>query len=424
VELVNDAAARLLPSGLADASAPLASSMPDGPLRRALEAVAAARRDGRSTSVEAEAEVRGASGPRSVRASVQDLPGSGGLIAVLRDVTEERELARAKVRLFDNLTHDLRSPMTAILGFARMLRTGESGPVGDEQTECLDRILEQGERLLSLVDAQLDIVRLEGGAGRVDKTEVDVEGILSEVIGGFAAAAQARGIALAREPAAEGREVPKILGDARLVYRLFANLVGNALKFTPERGRVSVAARPHQGGAEITVADSGIGISKEDQARLFERFVRVGAPRREASGHGLGLSIVKEIVEQHGGRITVESEGLRRGTLFRVFLPGARVEATAPDADSAPGKRPRRVLLLMEDARSGGIETLRRALGESGDSLRIVSSRDRLGDEARDFRPHTILVSGTAEAAAEAEKTIRALPGNARARGIAVERVS
>lgn len=428
VELVNDAAARILPASLAEGSAPLASRLPLGPLRRALEAMAAARRDGRSAPVEAEGEVASASGPRAVRASVQDLPGSGGVIALLRDVTEERELARTKERLFDNLTHDLRSPMTAILGFARLMRAAECGPVTAEQEECLDRMAEQGGRLLSLVDAQLDIVRLESGTARVEKSEVDVDKILSEVASGYAAAAQSRGIDLGREPAGEGDEALRISGDPRLVYRLFANLVGNAVKFTPEHGTVRVAARQAKGGVEVTVADSGIGISRADQERLFGRFVRVGAPRREASGHGLGLSIVKEIVEQHGGTIAVESDGEARGTLFRVWLPADAKAKPAAAAEEAgkPAPRPERLprprrVLVLDDGAHAGIDALRAALGERGDTLRIVSSHARLCEEARAFRPHSIVVPERASAGAAA--AIRALGGDERTRDIEVVRV-
>ncbi len=403
VERANEAARRLLP--FARQGAPLVDRMPDGTLKEAIRSVANSRR-----AAEAEGDIPAEDGRRVVRASVHRLQGFDGIIAVFRDVTCEKEETIARERLFGNLTHDLRSPMTAILGFARMLRAGEHCDDVDERHECLDTIIGQGERLLSLVDAQLDVLRLEGVAGGCEKVPIDLERILSEVTGSLAIHANERGVSLTRTRIEGPHEV---WGDARLLYRLFANLVSNAVKFTPSGGTVTVSSRPLEDGVEVAVRDSGIGIAPADQKRLFHRFARVGAPRAQANGHGLGLSIVKEIVDQHRGRIEVESEGENRGTTFRVVLPSrpvARRESSvvAAPPPAIPG-RPRRVLVL--DRSGSPTEALRRALAATDASIRFVTSADRIEEEATLFRPHSILAA-TADDADAARDVLRAMAGS------------
>lgn len=415
IELANDAAARLL-RGASEGSGtiagrPLVEVLPEGEIRKAMEA---ARRGGSGASAPVETDVEidvGASDERSVRTLrviVQDLPGSGGLIAVLGDVTAERELAQAKERLFGNLTHDLRSPMSAIIGFSEVLRSGESGPTTSTQLECLDRIVEQGNRLLSLMDEQLDIARLESGTRGIESLPVDLEGILREVTGGLQGLARERGVALSTE----ATEIPLVPGDSSLLYRLFANLVGNALKFTPAGGsvRVTYRATAPDDTVEVAVSDTGIGISLEDQRRLFKRFVRVGGSARE-SGHGLGLAIVKEIVEQHGGTIAVESDGPGRGTTFRVRIPSAllaegdvepgsppapstREAPAAPAGDAGPARSRRRVesRVLLLDLGRGVAPRVGKMLFQAGLAIRIVPSAERFREEMRAFRPTALVV--------------------------------
>jgi signal transduction histidine kinase len=216
-----------------------------------------------------------------------------------------------------SMSHELKTPLNAILGFSDLLR--------DETAEAsaargyADDIQAAGRRLLALLTDVLDLARLEDGSDALRRETVDLALALGEVAASQRAQAAGRGIAL--EVAAAGAGAAQ--ADARKLKQLLAQLVSNAVKFTPDGGRVTLAAARSADGRwhEISVADTGIGIAAADRARLFQPFVQLDAAlSRRFGGTGLGLALAKRIAELHGGEVGVESEP-GKGSVFTVRLP-------------------------------------------------------------------------------------------------------
>jgi len=189
--------------------------------------------------------------------------------------------------------------------------------VNDKQAEYLADILESGRHLLSLINDILDLSKIEAGRMELDVSEFDLPSAIENTLTLVRERAQRRGIALRREIDAR---LATIRGDERKVKQVLLNLLSNALKFTPEGGRIDVIAVLADGSAEISVKDTGVGIAAGDQRAVFEEFRQVGTASKKVEGTGLGLAISRKFVELHGGGIRVESE-LGRGSTFTFSLP-------------------------------------------------------------------------------------------------------
>jgi PAS domain S-box-containing protein len=229
-----------------------------------------------------------------------------------------REVDQVKDAFVSSVSHELRTPITSILGYVEMLQDGEYGGLEPAQLAAVQRVAANSSRLLSLIDDLLTLSRIqERGIGMVDRI-VDLRQVVTAACTVVAPSLQKGVLTLDVDLPAD--PVP-FLGDRDMLERVVINLVGNAVKFTPEQGRIDV--RLHAGGetVEIEVADTGIGIPVQEQDQLFSRFFRSSlAQERAIPGSGLGLSLAHAIVEQHGGSMAVESEpGV--GTTFRVRLP-------------------------------------------------------------------------------------------------------
>lgn len=249
-----------------------------------------------------------------------------GRVAVMRDVTHFKELDEMKSEFVATVSHDLRAPLTFIRGYATMLSM--VGDLNDKQQDYLDRILKGIEQMSALIEDLLNLRRIEAGVG-VRQESCPLGLILVEAVDIMRARATAKGIALRLEPSGGS---PTVIGDRTLLRQAIGNLVDNAIKYTPVGGQVSVGLEVHNKERELVVriSDTGIGIAPEDQVRLFEKFYRI--KRRETgdiAGTGLGLALVKSIVERHGGRVWMESE-LNKGTTFYVALPFQPEEGDAP----------------------------------------------------------------------------------------------
>ncbi|MBX3146779.1 MAG: PAS domain S-box protein [Gemmatimonadales bacterium] len=262
----------------------------------------------------------------------------GNLIAVVRDVTErkaadaEREKRhraeaadRIKSAFLATMSHELRTPLNSIIGFTGIMLQGLAGPVNPEQHKQLDMVRRSARHLLALVNDVLDISKIEAGQLDVAREPFDLGRSVAKVVASVAPQAEAKGLALVSEVAAD---LGTILGDERRVEQILLNLLGNAIKFT-ERGQVSVIAEladaphPEAGGpvVRIRVADTGPGIRTEDLASLFQPFrqLDVGMARRH-DGTGLGLAICRRLASLMGGDVVAESEwGV--GSVFTVTLP-------------------------------------------------------------------------------------------------------
>ena len=311
--LANRAASEMLGSGAARGNGGTGQPVP-GPRLRALFSDAATY--GRVSAEELPpAEV----GDRLVEVHCAPIVGDGtapiGAVAVLRDVTELRRLERARRELTANVSHELRTPLTSIKGFAETLL---AGAVRDESTarHFLEIIDNEANRLVKLVDDLLDLSRLESKRISLELGQVDVGRLVEDTVARLRPLAGARDVAL--QPAAQ--DVVAI-ADRDRVAQILTNLLENAIKFTPDDGRIAVGWRAANGEVEVSVADTGAGIAAVDLPHVFERFYKADRARAATSGgSGLGLAITKHIVEAHGGRIRVSSEP-GRGTTFTFTLP-------------------------------------------------------------------------------------------------------
>jgi signal transduction histidine kinase/CHASE3 domain sensor protein len=246
-----------------------------------------------------------------------DRGGFLGRIWTLREVTQQRELDRLKDDFVATVSHELRTPLTSMMGFLEMIREGEAGQLTDEQKRFLAIVYRSSERLQRLVGDLLFVARLDASGLQLQFAEVHFDQVAREAVEANAALARAREITLRGEIG----DIPAVWGDRDRLAQLVSNLVSNALKFTPAGGTVTVRVFVDARNAVLEVADTGIGIPKGEQERLFQRFFRSSTATEQAiPGTGLGLVISKAIAEAHAGSISVESEA-GAGTCFRVELP-------------------------------------------------------------------------------------------------------
>jgi PAS domain S-box-containing protein len=241
-----------------------------------------------------------------------------GLLADLAEHNERLlELDRLKDEFIALVSHELRTPLTSIRGYTELLLDGEAGELGDDQRQFLGVVERNAHRLLHLVGDLLFLAQVEAGKLVLDVGAVDLGAVASEAVEAARPQAEAKGITLTL---ATG-PVPLVAGDRARIGQLMDNLVSNAIKFTPESGRVDIRVRALSKRALVEVRDSGIGIPANERQHLFQRFYRTSTATEQAiQGTGLGLAISKAIVEAHDGRITLTSEE-DVGTTFRVELP-------------------------------------------------------------------------------------------------------
>ena len=225
--------------------------------------------------------------------------------------------SRHKSEFLANMSHELRTPLNAILGFSEVLQERLFGEINDKQEEYLRDILESGRHLLTLINDILDLSKIEAGRMELDLSEFGLPQTIDTALTLVRERATRRNIMLGRSL---GEGVGTIRADERKVKQVLLNLLSNALKFTPEGGRVEVSARVVDGAAEVAVSDSGVGIAAEDQATVFEEFRQVGASSKKVEGTGLGLAISRKFIELHGGRIGVASQP-GQGATFTFTLP-------------------------------------------------------------------------------------------------------
>lgn len=229
---------------------------------------------------------------------------------------EEVELMRR--RLIADVSHELRTPLTAIQGSAEGLIDGILPP----SVETYEQIHSEAQRLNRLVDDLQELSRVEASAFELQVQPVQVEPLFRTVIKRLRQVAASRGIRLESAPLSA---LPAISGDEDRLLQVLSNLTSNAIQYTPERGKVTLSARRVANEVQISVQDTGAGISPEHLPRIFDRFYRIdkSRSRQAGGGSGIGLTIARALVEAHGGRIWAESEGTGKGSTFTVALPAS-----------------------------------------------------------------------------------------------------
>jgi two-component system, NtrC family, sensor histidine kinase KinB len=233
-----------------------------------------------------------------------------GVTLMLADVTRLRRLDEVKTGLISTVSHELKTPLTSIRLALHVLLNEKLGPLSPRQMELLATARQDSDRLHRVIEDLLDISRMESGGAELQFEPANVQDLVLQVTDKMRSAFMDQKIALHLEVAPE---VPRVLIDPARFQLVFDNLLGNALKYTPAGGAVSIAARPENGLVSFTVEDTGSGIAPEHLPRIFEKFFR--APGQASIGSGLGLTIVKEIVEAHGGTIAAASQP-GKGTKF------------------------------------------------------------------------------------------------------------
>ena len=276
--------------------------------------------------------------------------------------TAAEAASAAKSDFLAVMSHELRTPLNSILGFSDVLREGIQGELNEDQQKSVDNISTSGKHLLSLINDILDLSKIEAGKETLNLESLEVEPLCEDVVTLLGSRAEKRSIRIERWVC---DEVAHVTGDRRRVRQILFNLLSNAMKFSREGGRVGLEvglrskADGTDGMVEFVVWDEGIGISKENQKKLFEPFVQVDSRLvRNHEGTGLGLSLVKRLVRLHGGQVEVESEE-GEGSRFIVLLPWSKTATGRASTESvrdetvkrslarAPDRRP--LVLLVED---------------------------------------------------------------------------
>jgi two-component system phosphate regulon sensor histidine kinase PhoR len=256
---------------------------------------------------------------RTVLLSGHPLPG-GGAVLVLHDITGLKRLETVRRDFVANVSHELKTPLTVIRGYAETLLAEDTPP--DVRKDFADKILGNARRMQQLVDDLLDLSRIESGAWTPKLERLALEPLIAEVWAALKPRAEARHLTFRSDLASDAAEVT---ADAEALRQILVNILDNCVRYTPAGGQVTVRSSRAAEGVVVAVSDTGIGIPGEHLPRIFERFYRVDAARsRELGGTGLGLAIVKHLVEAHRGRASAES-ALGAGTTIRVVFPDSAI---------------------------------------------------------------------------------------------------
>jgi len=243
--------------------------------------------------------------------------GANGAVLVLHDITELRRLERVRRDFVANVSHEFKTPLTAIQGFAETLLNGALDDKAN-RNRFVEIIREHAWRLARLTDDLLKLSRIEAGRLELEMRPIRVEGLVSSCVETARLKANTKEIGIRVDL---DEHVPAVRGDGAQLAEVLQNLLDNAVQYTPAGGKIDVLARCDGKEVIFTVADTGIGIPESDLERIFERFYRVDAARsREAGGTGLGLAIARHIVDAHSGRIWVES-AIGQGSRFHFSVP-------------------------------------------------------------------------------------------------------
>ncbi|HYG76582.1 MAG TPA: PAS domain S-box protein [Planctomycetota bacterium] len=311
-----------------------------------------------------------------------------GTITVIDDVTQEREVDRLKTEFLSTAAHELRTPLTSIRGFSELLLTRKLPEL--KQHKYLETINEQATQLAELINDMLDLARIENGRClELNRSDVDLPGLAREVIGTFSERCQTHTFSLISEPQLLAR------CDREKIRQVLQNLLSNATKYSPEGGEVTITITRQQRHISCSVRDNGMGMTPDQVGRIFEKFFRANAGNSAIEGTGLGMSIVRAIIEQHRGKVSVQSE-LGRGTEVSFTLPyglaSGLLPAMSPSQESFRRAR-KKVMVLKDHLESNAVVEL--ALSDGGYQLLPISASPALCERAAAQKPDLILLQAT-----------------------------
>jgi signal transduction histidine kinase len=248
---------------------------------------------------------------------------------LLEKTREVEQASQLKSEFLANMSHELRTPLNVIIGFSELMLDQVPGPVNKKQRQCLEDILSSGRHLLGLIDQVLDLSKIESGRTELKLAEVALPEVIESLKNTMLPILKPRRQSLS---VILEEELPAVYADKAKLRQVFFNLLSNSSRFTPDGGRIEIEAQADGSYCQVSVTDNGIGIKKEDQERIFEPFCQLNnGPTRGGSGTGLGLVVVKQIVERHGGRIWLESEH-GKGSRFSFSLPLFSTEVKSHEA--------------------------------------------------------------------------------------------
>jgi signal transduction histidine kinase len=319
----------------------------------------------------------------------------GAAELVRRRAEEAEAAARAKDEFLAVVSHELRTPLNAVYGWARMLQSGQVSEA--QMAHALDVIVRQSNAQVQLIDDLLDASRVITGKMRLDVRPVDLKVVIEQALDAVRPAAEAKQIRLQTvlDPRASS-----VSGDPARLQQIVWNLVMNAVKFTPRDGRVQVHLRHVNAHVEIVVSDTGPGIAPDLLPFIFDRFRQAdSSSTREHAGLGLGLALVKHLVELHGGSVTAQNAGAGRGATFVVRLPlmpelpAGRPARVLPAMDGAatPGARLDGVRVLVVDDNREALDLAVAILAGAGALVRVATSAPEAFETLRAWRPDVLV---------------------------------